>query len=91
MTPEDILARAALSDSPALHALVTGHLQAGRPDMAEAALRLPVDALAALDAWLAEAVERASLAGALAALIAGGDTGNRPPPPGADRGAARDP
>lgn len=70
MTPEEILARAALSDSPALHALVTGHLQTGRPAMAEAALRLPVDALAALDAWLAAEMEKAAHAGAVAALMA---------------------
>jgi hypothetical protein len=90
MTPTEILARAAEVESPALHALVIGHLQAGRQDMAEAALWLPPDALAVLDAWLTAEMASAGYAGALAALMAGGDTGNRPSPPGTDRAATRD-
>lgn len=89
MTPAEILARAAEVESPALHALVIGHLQAGRQDMAEAALWLPPETLARLDAWLTAEMARAAHAGALAALMAGGDTGNGPPPPGAYREATR--
>ena len=71
MTPTEILARAAEVESPTLHALVIGHLQAGRHDMAAAALWLAPDALAVLDAWLTAEMARAGYAGALAALMAG--------------------
>lgn len=70
MTPEEIIARAADSDSLALHALVAGHLQAGRADMAEAALSLSPASMERLDAWFARALENAREAGAVAALVA---------------------
>lgn len=70
MTPGEILAKAAESTSPSLHALVAGHLAAGRVVMAEAALRLPAAALSALDRWFVPAMEKARDAGAASALAA---------------------
>lgn len=70
MTPAEILARAAAVESPALHALVVGHLMTGRADLAEAALWLPAGALAALDRWLTAEIAEARQAGAVAALAA---------------------
>lgn len=61
---------AAASGSPALEALVCGHLAAGRPGMAALALRLSPEALAALDRAFAEAKDRAAAAGALTAALA---------------------
>ncbi len=70
MTSDEILARAAERIGPALHALVAGHLQAGRVEMAEAALHLSPESLARLDAWFAPSMEAARDAGAAAALAA---------------------
>lgn len=56
--------------SPAVQALVIGHLNAGRPEMARLALELRPAFVAALDAWFAREMERASDAGAAAALAA---------------------
>ena len=51
-------------------ALVHGHLNNGHPALAEACLGIPPMHLVILDAALAKAVERASEAGAVAALAA---------------------
>lgn len=64
MTPEEITARAALVESPSLHALVAGHLLAGNVEAAELALSLSPESLAALDAWFVPAMEHAIEAGA---------------------------
>jgi hypothetical protein len=50
--------------------LVRGHLAAGRPDLAELALRLNPEMLALLDRWLTIEMRRAHRAGAVAALAA---------------------
>jgi hypothetical protein len=71
----DILLAAAGHGSPALHALVLGHLASARPEMALAALGLPAEHLAVLDAWFVHAMKRARDAGAIAALHAMTDFG----------------
>jgi hypothetical protein len=50
--------------------LVRGHLAAGRPDLADLALRLNPEMLALLDRWLTIEMRRAHRAGAVAALAA---------------------
>lgn len=55
------------SGSPALDALVRGHIAAGRVGMAALALRLSPDALSALDAVFAEAKDGAAALGMLMA------------------------
>lgn len=59
---------AAASHSPALDALVRGHLAAGRPGMAALALRLAPEAVAALDKAFAEAKDDAAALGIIAAI-----------------------
>lgn len=63
MTPEEIIAKAQASGSPALEALVMGHIAAGRPGMAWLALGLDAETLAALDAYFTEARSTAALLG----------------------------
>lgn len=62
---------AAARGSPALEALVRGHLAAGRVGMAEMALRLSPEALAALERAFAEAKDAAVALGVLMAMAHG--------------------
>jgi len=55
LTPAQIVATAEVIGSPALLALVRGHLANGHPALAETCLRLPLVKLAMLDAVLERA------------------------------------
>lgn len=68
MTPEQMVSAARASGSPALEALVVGHLAAGRIGMAALALRLTPEALAALDEAFARAKNEAAALGILTAI-----------------------
>ena len=68
MTPEQMVAAARASGSPALEALVVGHLAAGRIGMAAIALRLPPEAWPVLDNAFEEAKAEATVLGMLGAM-----------------------
>lgn len=70
MTPEQIIAAAEVAGSPALLALVHGHLNNGHPALAAACLAIPPVKLAILDAAFALALDMAAEAGAVAAAMA---------------------
>lgn len=67
---ETLFALAAASGSPAVQALVLGHLAAGNPALARLALYLSPETVARLDAEFAAGLEAARIAGAAAALAA---------------------
>jgi len=67
MTPEQMVAAAHASGSPALEALVVGHLAAGRIGMAAMALALSPDVLAEIDRRFAEAKDDAAKLGIMTA------------------------
>ena len=70
LTPTQIIALAEAAGSPALLALVHGHLNNGHPALAERCLGLTALQLAVLDVAFAKALERAAEAGAVAAVVA---------------------
>lgn len=70
LTPEQIIALAEASGSPALKLLVTGHIQAGNAHLAEVCLSIPAYKLVILDLALPQALARAAEAGAVAAVAA---------------------
>ena len=70
LTPEAIIAAAESTGSRALLAMVHGHLTNGHPALAEACLSIPPVKLAIIEATFLRALERASEAGAVAAVAA---------------------
>lgn len=70
MTPAQIIAAAEIIGSPALLALVHGHLNNGHPALAEACLNIPPAKLAIIDAVFAWALERAAEASAVVSVAA---------------------
>lgn len=70
MTPEAIIAAAESTGSRALLAMVHGHLNNGHPALAEACLSIPPAKLAVIEATFLRALELASEAGTVAAIVA---------------------